>query len=93
MRTLRHIALALPPGVLNVVTGADAVIGPAVIGDPRVKHVCFTGSVGEGKAIMQMAAANLTRVTLELGGTILPSCSMTQPSTRRRSHGWQWPRT
>ena len=68
VRTLRHIALALPPGVLNVVTGADAVIGPVVIGDPRVKHVCFTGSVGGGKAIMQMAAANLTRVTLELGG-------------------------
>ena len=68
VRTLRHIALALPPGVLNVVTGADAVVGPVVIGDPRVKHVCFTGSVGGGKAIMQMAAANLTRVTLELGG-------------------------
>ena len=68
VRTLRHIALALPPGVLNVVTGADAVVGPVVIGDPRVKHVCFTGSVGGGRAIMQMAAANLTRVTLELGG-------------------------
>ncbi|HVU79360.1 MAG TPA: aldehyde dehydrogenase family protein [Gaiellaceae bacterium] len=68
VRTLRHLALALPPGVLNVVTGADAVVGPVVVGDPRVKHVCFTGSVGGGRQIMQAAAANLTRVTLELGG-------------------------
>jgi acyl-CoA reductase-like NAD-dependent aldehyde dehydrogenase len=68
VRTLRHLALALPPGVLNVVTGADAVVGPVVVGDPRVKHVCFTGSVGGGKQVMQTAAPNLTRVTLELGG-------------------------
>lgn len=68
MRTLRHVALALPPGVLNAVTGSDAVVGPVVVGDPRVKHVCFTGSVGGGRRIMEMAAANLTNVTLELGG-------------------------
>jgi acyl-CoA reductase-like NAD-dependent aldehyde dehydrogenase len=68
VRTLRHVALALPPGVLNVVTGADAVLGPIVIGDPRIRHVCFTGSVGGGKRIMEMASATLTDVTLELGG-------------------------
>ena len=66
--TLRHVALALPPGVLNVVTGDDAVVGPVVIGDQRVRHVCFTGSVAGGRRIMEMAAANLTNVTLELGG-------------------------
>jgi acyl-CoA reductase-like NAD-dependent aldehyde dehydrogenase len=66
--TLRHLALALPPGVLNVVTGQDAVVGPVVVCDPRVKQVCFTGSVGGGRRIMAMAAANLTNVTLELGG-------------------------
>jgi acyl-CoA reductase-like NAD-dependent aldehyde dehydrogenase len=66
--TLRSVALALPPGVLNVVTGEDAVVGPVVVGDPRVRHVCFTGSVGGGRRIMEMAAANLTNVTLELGG-------------------------
>jgi len=54
--------------VLNVVTGHDAVIGPVVVGDPRVKHICFTGSVGGGKRIMEMASANLTNFTLELGG-------------------------
>ncbi len=66
--TLRHLVRKLPPGVLNVVTGADEVLGPVVVGDPRVKHVCFTGSVGGGRRIMAMAAANLTNVTLELGG-------------------------
>jgi acyl-CoA reductase-like NAD-dependent aldehyde dehydrogenase len=68
VRTLRHLVRALPPGVLNVVTGADEVVGPVVVSDPRVKHVCFTGSVGGGRRIMTMAAANLTNVTLELGG-------------------------
>ena len=43
--TLRHVARGLPPGVLNVITGHDAVVGPIVVGDPRVKHICFTGSV------------------------------------------------
>jgi acyl-CoA reductase-like NAD-dependent aldehyde dehydrogenase len=68
VRTLRHLVQALPPGVLNVVTGADEIVGPVVVGDPRIKHVCFTGSVGGGRRIMTMAAANLTNVTLELGG-------------------------
>ena len=54
--------------MLNVVTGADEVVGPVVVGDPRIRHVCFTGSVGGGKRIMTMAAANVTNVTLELGG-------------------------
>jgi acyl-CoA reductase-like NAD-dependent aldehyde dehydrogenase len=68
VQTLRHLVRALPPGVLNVITGADDVVGPVVVGDPRIRHVCFTGSVGGGKRIMTMAAANVTNVTLELGG-------------------------
>ena len=66
--TLRQVAQKLPPGVLNVVTGQDAVLGPIVVGDPRVKHVCFTGSTAGGKRIMEMASRNVTNVTLELGG-------------------------
>jgi acyl-CoA reductase-like NAD-dependent aldehyde dehydrogenase len=80
VQTLRHLVAALPPGVLNVVTGADVVVGPIVVGDPRVKHVCFTGSVGGGRRIMTMAAANLTNVTLELGGNdpaiVLPDANL-----------------
>jgi acyl-CoA reductase-like NAD-dependent aldehyde dehydrogenase len=68
VRTVQLVAQSLPPGVLNVVTGADAEIGAALISDSRVKKVCFTGSVGGGKRIMAMAAESLTRVALELGG-------------------------
>jgi acyl-CoA reductase-like NAD-dependent aldehyde dehydrogenase len=49
VQTLRHLVRALPPGVLNVLTGADEVLGPVVVGDPRIRHVCFTGSVGGGR--------------------------------------------
>jgi acyl-CoA reductase-like NAD-dependent aldehyde dehydrogenase len=68
VRTVQLVAQSLPPGVLNVVTGADAEIGAALIADDRVKKVCFTGSVAGGKRIMAMAAESLTRVALELGG-------------------------
>ena len=68
VRTVEQVAKLLPPGVLNVVTGADAEIGAALISDDRVRKVAFTGSVGGGKRIMAMASESLTRVTLELGG-------------------------
>jgi acyl-CoA reductase-like NAD-dependent aldehyde dehydrogenase len=67
-RTITLVARSLPPGVLNVVTGADAEIGEVLVADRRVRKVCFTGSVAGGKRIMAMAVANLTSVTLELGG-------------------------
>ncbi|MEP9382030.1 aldehyde dehydrogenase family protein [Nocardioides cheoyonin] len=68
VRTVRLVAQALPPGVLNVVTGNDGEIGPTLVTDERVKKVCFTGSPGGGARIMAMAAPALTRVALELGG-------------------------
>jgi len=68
VKTFERIAGTLPPGVLNVVSGRDEEIGPALIQDPLVRQVTFTGSVPAGKRIMAMAAENLTRVTLELGG-------------------------
>jgi acyl-CoA reductase-like NAD-dependent aldehyde dehydrogenase len=66
-RIVQRIAEQLPPGVLNVVTGPDANMS-ALIRNPDVAKVCFTGSVGGGKKMMEMASASLTRVTLELGG-------------------------
>jgi acyl-CoA reductase-like NAD-dependent aldehyde dehydrogenase len=66
-RVVQRIAAKLPPGVLNVVTGKDADMA-ALITSPDIAKVCFTGSVGGGKRIMEMAAKSLTRVTLELGG-------------------------
>src|ERR1700684_1156163 len=66
-RIVERIAKQLPPGVLNVVTGADANMS-ALIRNPDVAKVCFTGSVNGGKKMMELASQSLTRVTLELGG-------------------------
>jgi lactaldehyde dehydrogenase / glycolaldehyde dehydrogenase len=57
----------LPPGVLNVVTGA-ADVGEALVQDPRTDLVTMTGSVGAGKQVMRAAAGHLAKVSLELGG-------------------------
>ena len=46
----------------------DPLTYEALIRNPEVAKVCFTGSVGGGKKIMELASASLTRVTLELGG-------------------------
>ena len=66
-RVVQRIAEKLPAGVLNVVTGKDADMAALITSDDIAK-VCFTGSVGGGKRIMEMASKSLTRVTLELGG-------------------------
>src|SRR3984957_17069920 len=66
-RIVQRIAEQLPPGVLNVVTGVDANMS-ALIRNPDVAKVCFTGSVNGGKKMMELASQSLTRVTLELGG-------------------------
>jgi acyl-CoA reductase-like NAD-dependent aldehyde dehydrogenase len=91
MRTLELIARRLPPGVLNLVSGHDAEIGPAIIQDPRVRKVNFTGSVGAGRRIMEMAAQNLTRITLELGGNdpalVLADADIDQAAIERLAIG------
>ncbi|RFA07605.1 aldehyde dehydrogenase [Subtercola boreus] len=66
-RVVQRVAEKLPAGVLNVVTGRDSEM-TALIQNEDVAKVCFTGSVGGGKRMMQMASQTLTRVTLELGG-------------------------
>ncbi|WP_432842381.1 aldehyde dehydrogenase [Dactylosporangium sp. CA-092794] len=59
----------LPPGVLNVVHGyGPDSAGQALTEDPRVDRITFTGESGTGRAISRAAAANLTPVSLELGG-------------------------
>jgi aldehyde dehydrogenase (NAD+) len=61
-------AAGLPAGVLNVVCGESAEIGPALVADPRIDKVSFTGSNATGKRIMESAARHMARVHLELGG-------------------------
>jgi lactaldehyde dehydrogenase / glycolaldehyde dehydrogenase len=59
--------LDLPPGVVNLVTGAAAT-GSALVIDEGISMVSFTGHRDTGKSIMRAAAPRLTRVALELGG-------------------------
>lgn len=66
--TLQIIARMLPPGVVNIVTGAARDIGDALIGHQLVRNINFTGSIPVGRHVMKIAANNLTPVTLELGG-------------------------
>lgn len=58
----------LPAGVFNVVTGKGSIIGRELASNPRVGMVSCTGSVEAGASIMKSAAANITKVSLELGG-------------------------
>lgn len=58
----------LPPGTFQVVTGPGGSLGEALVADPRVRKVSFTGSTEVGSRIMALAARDITRVGLELGG-------------------------
>jgi len=66
--TLERVVSVLPPGVVNVVTGRVADLGPSLTGHPAIRHISFTGSIRSGSEVMRAAAANVTNVTLELGG-------------------------
>jgi aldehyde dehydrogenase (NAD+) len=57
----------LPPGVVNIVTGAGKT-GAAVVSHPDVNKVAFTGSTAIGKRIQKALAGTKKRLTLELGG-------------------------
>lgn len=56
-----------PPGVLNVVSGNDD-LGPMMTAHPGFAKISFTGSTATGKRVMESAARDLKRLTLELGG-------------------------
>jgi glyceraldehyde-3-phosphate dehydrogenase (NADP+) len=58
-------AAGLPPGRLNIVTGSGEDIGPALVSDPRVRLVTFTGGVSTGEAITR--TAGLKKLSMELG--------------------------
>jgi acyl-CoA reductase-like NAD-dependent aldehyde dehydrogenase len=72
-RTGLHIAEAfaeaeLPAGVLNVLTGRGSTVGAALVTDPRVRAISFTGSVATGHGVRDEATRLGKRVQLELGG-------------------------
>jgi acyl-CoA reductase-like NAD-dependent aldehyde dehydrogenase len=61
------LADKVPAGVLNILSGGDAV-GKQMVADPRIGMISFTGSTEAGKAIMASGGATLKRLSLELGG-------------------------
>ena len=61
-------ASGLPAGLFNVVTGRGSLVGNAMASNPKVGIVSLTGSVEAGVKIMEAAAPNITKVSLELGG-------------------------
>jgi 1-pyrroline dehydrogenase len=71
LSTLRFSQLAadaIPPGVLNVITGDGEPVGAGIVRHPDVRMVSLTGDVATGKEVAKAAAETLKRVHLELGG-------------------------
>jgi len=68
----------LPAGVLSVLTGAGGELGDALVSDPRVRKVSFTGSTGIGERITRMAGVK--KLSLELGAScpviVLPDADL-----------------
>jgi len=67
---LAELALeaGLPEGVFAVVTGKGSEAGDALVRHPLVRKVSFTGSTEVGSQVMKLAASDVKRVSLELGG-------------------------
>ncbi len=73
MTPLTTLALAevfdhLPPGVVNIVTGYGKDAGEPLVLDPRVRVIAFTGSLETGRHIARIAADQIKKLHLELGG-------------------------
>jgi len=62
------VEAGFPAGVVNIVTGLGGTAGQALVDHPDVDKISFTGSTRVGRSILQGAALNMKRVTLELGG-------------------------
>jgi betaine-aldehyde dehydrogenase len=58
----------LPAGVLQVISGAGSAIGDALVTHPLIRKISFTGSTSIGSRIMELAARDIKRISLELGG-------------------------
>jgi len=88
LATLRLGELAaelFPPGVINVLSGGDA-LGPQLTSHPGIAKVSFTGSTATGRRVMAAAAPTLKRLTLELGGNdaaiVLPDVDVAKVAKR-----------
>ena len=72
MTTIRLVELVqeagVPRGVVNLVTGSGRTVGAALVEDPLVDMVSFTGGLDTGRSILRAAAATVKKVAVELGG-------------------------
>ena len=67
LKVAELIADKVPAGVVNIITGEDT-LGPLITEHADIDKITFTGSTATGKKIMEGAASDLKRITLELGG-------------------------
>jgi succinate-semialdehyde dehydrogenase len=63
------VEAGLPPGVLNLVNGDPVTMGEEFLRNPICRKISFTGSTRVGKLLMRGASENVTRLSLELGGS------------------------
>ncbi len=64
---LAHRA-GVPPGVVNIVSGASGEIGDTLCTSPKVRKISFTGSTDVGRLLIQKASSTIKKVSMELGG-------------------------
>ena len=62
------VEAGVPPECVNVIPGPGSTVGDALVGDPLVNKISFTGDSVTGAGILRRVADNMTRVSLELGG-------------------------
>ena len=62
------IEAGIPAGAVNLVLGDPAFVSSTLIADPRIRKISFTGSVAVGKSLLKLAADDVKRVSMELGG-------------------------
>jgi len=80
----------LPEGVLSVLTGPGGTLGDALVGDPRVRKISFTGSTATGERITRMAGVK--KLSLELGAScpviVLPDADLEQAASAVAAGGY-----
>src|SRR6185437_12316779 len=68
LKLAEALAELLPPGVVNVICGPGEPVGRTLAAHLRVRMISLTGDVATGQKVLALAAGNLKRTHLELGG-------------------------
>ncbi len=84
------VEAGVPEGCVSVLPGPGGIVGDALVGDPRVNKISFTGETTTGASILRASSDNITRVSLELGGK--SACVVfADADWSARSRTRQWP--